>query len=201
MTAPSNTVRPSSANCFDPTILKSINIKGIILIAIGILALVASSVATGSLYYHLESMSFAILGSGLALSITCFVLAYCFGITTTSRSLYTERPLSDRNFSGTIENTVESETLSCERRQPDPNLKFNRLPCERDGENICYINTGLHIIAHLSEIQKLFDSKHNKLEKRRDETEDSLNKRKIVQEKGNKLIGSILSVEGSELKS
>lgn len=72
--------KPSVSEVSDQPVLdlKSINLAKLLFIALGIITMIGSLVATGCLYSQLEYTSFAIGGSGIVLGILCFLISkYC----------------------------------------------------------------------------------------------------------------------------
>jgi hypothetical protein len=202
-----------SAGSFVPTAVKSINRQGAILIALGIIALVGSLVATGCLYHNLGYTSFAFVGGGLAICSVYLLLAYYFGLATKPKISDSKQTIShirevnhdfsdakasmDNHLAGVSTSSPKDGQSYVGQKNKIINLKFNRLPCKHEG-NSCFVNTALQTMAHLPYFRRLFDNNHNRLEKRINETEDSFKKRQIVQKKGNELINCILSGERAD---
>jgi hypothetical protein len=163
-----------------------------LLIALGIITLIGSIVATYCLYSQLGYTSFAAGGAGLAIGIFCFLLStFCNGI----------RPATQTE--NALTTTPSNPHVKVDRPTGDTNpLNIvpiqDRLPCRHEGAS-CYVNSVLQIMGHLPPFRNLFDKTQNQLEKGLDEKDDSLRKRQKVQEIGNALINCIL--EGRQAKN
>jgi len=91
----------SNSKNFEPCNLKSIPKKEYILIAIGLIILIGSLIATGCLFRDLGHMTFAFLGVGLAICTICLLLAsyFCTANKSIEEQAIAHKVKINRNFS------------------------------------------------------------------------------------------------------
>ena len=185
---------------FDESVLqsKSPHIGKYLLIALGIITLIGSIIATGCLYSQLGHTSFAIGGVGLILGFFCFLLSTrsCndkssdlpdLGHPQAENRLLTKTAVPHINVGRQIGHIKHESEIPIRVR----------LPCRHEG-NSCFVNSALQIMAHLPDFRNLFDKDRNKLERGLEEKDDSLRRRQRVQETGNILINCILEGKQAE---
>jgi Ubiquitin carboxyl-terminal hydrolase len=186
---------------------KSTNVDKYLLLAIGIIILLGSIIATGCLYSRLGYSSFAIGGIGLILGVLCFLFSTCCNKDTLSnradlkRCQIENRPSNDTSSRYAVANEILQDNVSANQQGQNIHASAdsirNRLPCRHEG-NSCFVNSALQIMAHLPDLRNLFDKDRNHLENSCQEEDACLNKRKRVQEIGNELIDCIL--EGRQVR-
>lgn len=187
---------------------KSTNVGKCFLWAIGIIILVGSIIATGCLYSRIGYSSFAIAGTGLIISVLCFLSSTCcskdttFNRATLKYSHIENKPSNNDTSSHHLTRSAIHETKSSnvigQNRHASANSIRNRLPCRHEG-NSCFVNSALQIMAHLINFRNLFDKDLHKLEKSGQEGDTCLSIQQQVQEIGKELIDCILDskrVEG-----